>query len=310
MNNWNSIQRIDSPTGASLAVHAQAADSNPKAIIHINHGMAEHAARYERFANALSAAGYHVIAHDHRGHGQTTAPDAPLGLFSNSDGVEKVLADCKAVNQHARTKWTGLPVIWFGHSMGGIIGTLYCIRHGDTLDGAILWNFNVDGGVLVTALRTMLKIARAMKGSDVPSMLANKLTFEDWNRKFKPNRTGFDWLSRDEAEVDKYVADPLCGFPCTNGLWLDVTAMVQAGADNLELAKIRNDLPVNLLGGGADPSTNGGAATKNLAERMKKTGMSDVTLTVTPGARHETLNEINREEATADLIKWLDRRWG
>lgn len=309
MNDWSEIGQLSSPSGASLAVRKLEATGKPKAIIHINHGMAEHSARYGRFASALANAGYHVIAQDHRGHGKTTAPDAPLGTFAKGDGWQKVLADCEAVNAHAREIWPGLPVIWFGHSMGGIIGTAYCIRHSDSLDGAILWNFNVDGGVMISLLRGLLKGERMFKGSDVPSLLANKLTFEDWNRKFAPNRTAFDWLSRDEAEVDKYVADPLSGFPCSVGLWLDVTNLIQLAAKDSELKKIRSDLPLNLLGGEADPSSNFGKSMVRLAHRLNKAGVGDISCKTLPETRHETLNEINRGEETRDLIAWLDARW-
>ncbi len=149
-----------------------------------------------------------------------------------------------------------------------------------------------------------------MKGSDVPSALASKLTFEDWNKKFKPNRTDFDWLSRDETEVDKYVADPLCGFPASNGLWLELIKAIQAASSNDNLAKIRKDLPVNLLGGQADPSSTYGKSLERLTGRLRKAGLKDATLSLLPDTRHETLNEINREETTAALIAWLDERWG
>ncbi|MEL7430488.1 MAG: alpha/beta hydrolase, partial [Pseudomonadota bacterium] len=195
---------LNSPTGASLAVYTWTAAKDAHAVIHINHGMSEHCARYDRFAKALNAAGYHVIAHDHRGHGKTTAPDSHQGLFAKTDGVQKVLDDVTAVNTHARETFKGLPLVLFGHSMGTIIGLNYCIRHADKIDAAALWNSGVDGGALLAVYRFLLAVERMFKGSDVPSTLARKLTFETWNKEFKPNRTVSDWLSSDEAEVDKY----------------------------------------------------------------------------------------------------------
>ncbi len=146
MTDWNEVTTVESTTGASIAIRHMPAKGKARAAIHIHHGLAEHSTRYERFATALSSAGYHAYAHDHRGHGETTATDAPQGVFSDRDGLEKVLADMHAVNTHIRSFHPALPVILFGHSMGGILGTNYCIRHSDRLDGAILWNFNVDGG--------------------------------------------------------------------------------------------------------------------------------------------------------------------
>jgi len=298
---------FESPTGATLNVYSGEAEAAPRGIVQAGHGMAEHAARYERLAADLNRAGFHFIANDHRGHGRTRAPDAPLGIFSARNGGQKVLDDMLAVNMHAREKWPGLPLFYFGHSMGSILGVSYCIRNSDRLDGAALWNSGVDAGPMLRIFRFLLKSERFFKGSDTPSRIAEKLTFEDWNAKFKPNRTAFDWLSRDEAEVDKYVADPLCGFTCSSGLWLDVTGMMLNGADDGELARIRNELPMFLLGGGADPCSSLGSAMTRLSTRLRKAGITDVKDLVLPETRHETLNEINRDDATAMLIEWLSR---
>lgn len=304
-----SLTQIPSSTGANLAIrHMKSA--KPKAVIQIAHGMAEHGERYERFASALAKAGYHTYAHDHRGHGYTTAPDAPQGVFSNNNGLQKALDDMQFVNAHIKQNHPDLPVILFGHSMGAILGANYAIQYSDTISGAAFWNFNGDGGILVSIMTMLLKIERALKGSDVPSNLATKMTFEDWNKKFKPNRTDFDWLSRDEAEVDKYVADPLCGFPVSTGLWLDLTTAIQNIGNNQELQKIRNDLPIHLLGGEADPSSMKGKCLHRLQKRFQQFGHTDVFCKTLPDTRHETLNEINREQQTADFISWLDERWG
>lgn len=310
MNQWNQVTRLAAPGGASLAVRHLQATGKPKAIIHINHGMAEHAERYGRFAKALSVAGYHVYAHDHRGHGNTTAPDAPQGVFAARDGLEVVLEDIKAINEHARSNHPGLPVVYFGHSMGGILGTAYCIRHSTTINGAALWNFNVDSGFMPALFRTLLKIEKALKGSDVPSALAIKLTFDDWNNKFAPNRTDFDWLSRDEAEVDKYVADPLCGFPVSIGMWLDVLATIGAGTATTKMKTIPSHLPFHLIGGGADPCSDFGKAVVRYRDVLKVAGVDDITCQILPDTRHETLNETNRDKSITGFIAWLDQRWG
>lgn len=303
------LSTLDSPTGASLAVYTWTAAKDAHAVIHINHGMSEHGARYDRFASALNEAGYHVIAHDHRGHGKTTAPDAHQGFFAKTDGVQKVIADVDAINGHVRETFKGLPVILFGHSMGTIIGLNYCIQHSDKIDAAALWNSGVDGGALLAVYRFLLSIERMFKGSDVPSTLASKLTFETWNKEFKPNRTQSDWLSRDEAEVDKYIADPLCGFDACNGLWRDVTDMIKTASSDAELARIRNDLPVNLLAGGKDPCSAHGKAVERLAHRLNKAFVGDISCAIHIDNRHEALNELNRDDLTANFIHWLDERF-
>lgn len=300
---------LASSTDAELALYIWQSAIPAKGIVHINHGMAEHCARYDRFAQALNANGYHVIAHDHRGHGRTTAPDAHQGLFASSDGWNKVLNDVLSVNVHAKETWPGLPVIFFGHSMGSIIGLNFCIRNSDQIDAVALWNSGVDGGPLLTIYGFLLRIERMFKGSDVPSAIARKLTFETWNKEFKPNRTTHDWLSRDEAEVDKYVADALCGYDCCNGLWRDLLEGIRAGGDDGELAKIRNDLPMHLLAGGKDPCSDNGKAVSRVATRLENTGITDLTNILHKDNRHEALNELNRDELTTDFIDWLDQRF-
>lgn len=191
--------KLKSPTGAQLQVYQMIAKKKPKAVIQISHGMCEHIERYERFAEFLTNHDYHVIAHDHRGHGLTTAPDAPLGTFAKSDGWNKAIEDVDAVNDEARKQYPDLPIIYFGHSMGAIVGLSYCIKLSNKISAAALWNSGVDGGLLLSIYGFALKVERMFKGSDVPSQIAKKLAFEDWNKKFKPNRTQSDWLTRDEV---------------------------------------------------------------------------------------------------------------
>ena len=300
---------LPSPTGAALCLYSSLPKGKPKAILQINHDMAEHAARYERFAKALNEAGYGVFAHDHRGHGATVAQDAPLGIFAAKNGLEAVLSDIDAVNQHIRQDHPQVPIICFGHSMGSILGLNYALRNSSNIDGVALWNAGVETGALALVYGLILKTQRIFKGSDVPSGIAAKLTFETWNKEFAPNRTPSDWLSRDEAEVDKYVADPLCGFDVSIGLWLDLLGAIYYGADDANLARLPRDMPVHLLAGDKDPCTEKGQSVRNLADRMQRIGLSDVKLTVLSDTRHESLNETNREETTRDFIAWLDKHW-
>ncbi|MCF6322057.1 MAG: alpha/beta hydrolase [Rhizobiaceae bacterium] len=295
-----------SPTGAQLCIYQMDAGNRAKGVVHINHGMAEHAGRYARFAVELTNAGYHVIAHDHRGHGKTKAEDAPLGMFSPKDGLQKTVEDILHVNKLARAKYPGLPVILFCHSMGTILGFNYLLAHPQTVAAAALWNTGFDTGFLAALFKALLGIERMFKGSDVPSTIAHKLTFEDWNKKFTPNRTPCDWLSRDKNEVDKYVADPLCGFMVSNSLWRDVLQGVYFGANDANLSSLPKNLPMNLTAGGADPCSNKGKAAESLAARLTKTGLENVTLNILPHTRHESLNEINRDETIANFIRWLD----
>ena len=302
--------KLKSQTGAELQLYQLETKSAAKAVVHINHGMCEHIARYERFATHLANNGFHVIAHDHRGHGLTTAKDAPLGTFAKSDGLSKVIADIDTVNAKAKALYPDLPIIYFGHSMGAILGLNYCIQHSDKIAASALWNSGVDGGLLLAVYGFLLKVERMFKGSDVPSQIAKKLAFEDWNKKFKPNRTQSDWLTRDAAEVDKYLADPLCGFDASNGLWRDLLGGVKVGADDSQIANIRNDLPIHMLAGGKDPCSDNGKAVERLYSRLKQSGVKDISLTIHQENRHEALNELNRDEVMQEFVDWLDERFG
>lgn len=297
---------VSSPTGAALNVYVRSADATPRGVVQVNHGLAEHAARYARFADALAARGYLTYAQDHRGHGFTTAPDAPLGRFGESDGAAKVIADIAALHETIRREHASLPVIVFGHSMGGLIALNFALRHPSHLAAAAIWNANFSAGLLGRVAQAVLLWERLRLGSDVPSRILPKLTFQDWGKKVPNHRTPFDWLSRDAAEVDKYIADPLCGWDASVSLWRDVFGLVFHGANDRNFADVRRDLPFNLLGGERDPATDGGKAVENLAARMRRMGFSNLTSKVYAETRHESLNEINRDIITSTFLDWLD----
>ena len=311
MNAAPSLASTDSitPTGADLAVIGPTNVHDPKALICIQHGMAEHAQRYGRFQDALAESGYASVVHDHRGHGLTTAGDASLGHFAASDGWSKVTTDALAVADHASRIYESVPLFVFGHSMGGVVAADLAIHHSDRFTGAAIWNIGFRQGALGLAFRALLRMERFRKGSDVPSALARKLTFEAFNKAFAPNRTAFDWLSRDKDEVDAYVADPACGHEVTIGLWLDVLEGMQRCSDDEPLGLLPKDMPFHILGGGADPLTENGKATIAFGKRLRAAGLRDVTTTVLENTRHEALNEVNRGTTTRSFIEWLDKRF-
>lgn len=298
---------LDSPTGARLAVRHLAATGEPRGIVMVNHGLAEHSARYAPFAQSLSRRGYHVFAHDHRGHGGTYATDAPLGRFSSSNGVSKVIADVMAVHAHATALYPGLPVILFGHSMGGIIAANVAESQPQAFSGLAVWNSNLNPGLLGRIGLALLKTERFFKGSDLPSAITPRLTFEAWGKSVPGARTPFDWLSRDATVVDAYIKDPLCGFDISISMWIDVLTMALAGGARRNLARLPKTLPVHLTGGAADPSTEGGKAMAWLDRELAAAGLVSRTLVIHEGMRHETLNEIGREQAISGFIDWCDR---
>lgn len=307
---FQTAELLPSPSGAMLCLHSAQAHGNPRGVVQINHGLAEHSARYIRFAQTLAQAGFHVYAHDHRGHGETRAPDAPLGTFSSRGGAQKALADVAAVNAHIHATHPGLPVILFGHSMGGLITLAYILQHPKTIDAAAIWNANFSAGAAGRLAQLILKTERMLIGSDVPSNILPKLTFRAWARQIPDRRTDFDWLSRDPAEVDAYIADPKCGWDASVGLWLDIFDLVFRGADNRNFGKLPRAMPIHLVGGEKDPATDNGKAVTALARRLRAMSFTDVTEHIYPETRHESLNEVNRDAITQDFIAWLNRVTG
>jgi len=297
---------LASPTGAALNLYVKHATGGARAVVQINHGLAEHAARYARFADFLGERGYHVYAHDHRGHGATKAPDAPLGRFADTNGGDKVIADVVAVHDLIAREQPGLPVIVFGHSMGASVALNFVLRHSARIHAAAIWNGNFSAGLLGQMALGILAWEKFRLGSDVPSRVLPRLTFQAWGKAVPNHRTPFDWLSRDEAEVAKYIADPLCGWDASVSMWQDIVQMTLNGGSNRNLSTVRRDLFVNLVGGGKDPASDGGKAVSHLAGRMHLMGFSNLVSKVYAETRHESLNEVNRNIIMDEFVAWAD----
>ncbi|WLH50804.1 alpha/beta hydrolase [Pseudomonas tolaasii] len=276
-----------------------------RAMIMLSHGMAEHSGRYERLAEALCAAGYGLYALDQRGHGRT-ADEGTLGLYAEKDGWNKVVGDLASLNQHIAHQAPGLPIILLGHSMGSYIAQAYLLHHSASLNGAILSGSNFQPVALYRAAELIARIERARQGLRGRSALIDFLSFGSFNKAFKPNRTAFDWLSRDPVEVDKYINDPLCGFRCTNQLWVDLLGGLQQISKASNLAQIDPGLPILVIGGECDPVSEG-KRLKSLAHALREAGCQNLQLTLYPQARHEVFNETNRDVVTADVLTWLDQ---
>ncbi len=283
----------------------------PRAILQLSHGMSEYAARYAPFATACAAAGIAVYGHDHRGHGGSVDANTPLGHYADADGFAKVVGDLLSVNSFARAKHAGVPVFFFGHSMGSFIGRRFLIDHASAVDGAIL---SATGWRLGIGNRVLKKVAQRdakNNGPRAPSPRMHKLVFGTFNLRFRPARTPFDWLSREPSAVDAYIADPLCGFDCSGQLWADLMAGVYAvEKDENDAARLSPKLPLMLLAGTHDPVSMGGFGHGQLADRYKKAGNSHVTDKRYEEGRHELLNDTNRAEVTKDILGWLSERIG
>lgn len=304
------IINLTAPDGHRLFVRQwrDSSLSEPRAVLHINHGVAEHCARYADVARHFTRLGYVVYAHDHRGHGFSVTGDEALGHFADQDGWKKVIEDVYLVNEHIRKSYPGTPVILMGHSMGSFIVQSYAIRHGDTIDTLVLSGsafhtpFSLSYGELV------MRIEAARAGQRGRSKLINLLTFATYNKTFSPVRTPADWLSRDSRQVDRYLEDTLCGFLCTNRLWLDLMHGLKEIIQHRNLQKIPNRIPVLLFSGEMDPMSYDPQehGIKKLADRLKTCGQHTVHYRVFPKGRHEILNETNRDEVLIFWSQWLE----
>ena len=270
-----------------------------RGVVLIVHGASEHSGRYARFAGVLRDEGCAVYALDLRGHGRT-AESTGRGVIGVR-GMDGVLADVHELASRARADFPSLPVVLFGHSMGSLIAQLYVERYGDALAGYVLCGSTGLTDV-VPEFATMLHDALNAGMGDEPV---------DSFGEFDANgdaRSKFDWLSRDAEEVDKYVADPWCGddSPLTYGFVAATLDTVATAMEPDALARVPKHLPVLLITGEADPVSNGALQVRELEQRLHDAGL-DVTARYYVDARHELLNEINRDEVHADVVTWLNQ---
>lgn len=293
--------------GTPMATYSWPAHGDrPRALVQIAHGAAEHAGRYDRFARHLAAHGYAVVASDHRGHGRTAEHTGGRGV-AGAGGWRAVVADLHAVGERARAGLpAGTPYVLFGHSMGSQLARDFAQEHGGELAGMVLsGTFRSLPGCETQAASARLEREIETDGRDTLSGFVPEL-FGSFNAPY-PHRTGFEWLSRDEAEVDAYVADDRCGFPFSAGLSLDWVLAVRKINDPEQLARIPRDLPVHVAVGDRDPCHSGMTLVYELLEDFRYRGIRRLTWRAYRNARHEILHETNRDEVQADLLAWLNR---
>ena len=309
--------------GTQVYLRRWGIDGAPKAVLHIVHGMAEHSGRYSRLARRLGEEGIEVWAADQRGHGETaSAKNLPgrgglLGHCADGDGFSLVTADIDIINRVIIKERPGIPLFLLGHSWGSFLAQNYIENYdgklspyGDTINlaGCILSGSRGPSRaakiVLGAPIMAMLSF---IMGERMASKLARAMADGPYNKFFRPNRTAVDWLSRDEKEVDAYVADPLCGMLCSVGFYRDMARALRRIHKNEEMGKIRKTLPVYIFSGSADPVGDMSESFAALAVAYRHLGIKDLETVLYPDARHEPLNETNRDEVQESLLSWLLR---
>jgi alpha-beta hydrolase superfamily lysophospholipase len=294
--------RSSAGDNASIVYHAWPAPARPRALVLIAHGAAEHGLRYARFAQALNAAGFSAVAIDHRGHGETGRLGC-LGVFADADGWNRAVADLHQLRGIIAAAHPGVALVLIGHSMGSLMAQQYIAAHGAGLAGVVL-----SGSTLVDGFADLAPLLAAeveAAGRETPSELMAAQMGGGFNAGIANPRTPFDWLSRDAAEVQAYIDDPLCGFPLSCGAWHDMIATHRIPRTPAEYARVPGDLPMCVLAGDADPLNQSLAALHELVRRYREAGLTRITELYYPGGRHEMLNETNRDAVTTELLHWL-----
>ena len=281
-------------------------DVKVKGAVQIAHGMAETSLRYERFAKLLTENGYVVYANDHRGHGKTAGSLENLGYLAEEDGFELLVRDMHQLTVMIKETYPELPVFLFGHSMGSFASQRYMMYYSKELAGVILSGSNGSQNIRNKIGLLVAKSEVKKRGRKAKSQKMNRLSFGNYNRAFKPNRTEYDWLSGDIEEVDKYIDDPYCGGVFTGGFFYDfLQVLIEIGkGKNIDL--VSKNLPIFIFSGDKDPVGNFGKGLKRLYHTYKKHGIKDVTLKLYPEGRHEMLNEINKVEVMKDVLHWIN----
>ena len=276
-----------------------------KAVLQIAHGMAEHKERYEAFAERLNENGIAVYINDHLGHGKSVSSDDELGYFGKKDGWLNFIEDCRSLMKIAQSENPGKPYIFFGHSMGSFVSRAFSAKYGDELAGAVF--MGTSGPNPATSAGQMIsKLVAALKGDHYRSKTIDKIAFGSYNKRTQ-GRTAFDWLTRDDDIVDKYIADPYCGFLFTAYGYRDMMTLLNNVSKKEWFETFPKALPVLLIAGKDDPVGPYGAGVQKVADMLMAAGKNNVSIHLYEGGRHEILNESALfDTVCGDIISWAN----
>lgn len=277
----------------------------PRAVVQLSHGMCEYIGRYEDVAGYLAKNGYAVAGNDHLGHGDTAAGE--YGYFG-PDGARHILQDLHAMNQLARKRFPGLPVILLGHSMGSFFARLFAATYPDSIDALVLSGTAGPNPALLGGILLSRMLSRT-KGEKYRSNVIQKMAFGSYLARIPHPNTPYDWITRDEEIVAAYAKDPRCTFVFTVNAFYEMFCTLRAVSSDRWAAKLKKTTPVLLFSGDQDPVGDYGKGVCTVERMLRAAGVQDLTLLLYPGGRHEMLNETNRQDVYADLLAWLDHRF-
>ena len=282
-------------------------EGEPRAVVQLVHGIAEFIERYDTFANYLTELGFVVVAEDHMGHGASINGGGIQGYFHG--GWFSAVADTHTLLAKTREEYPELPYVLFGHSMGSFMARTILCRYPDSgIAAAVICGTAWQPAFALPLLVKVIEGMNKKLGETAPNQKLNDLVFGSYNGKVPVKRTTHDWLTRDDAIVDAYIAHPLCGFVPSGGLLRDMMQGIYYIEKKDSLAAMRKDLPVLFIAGAEDPVGSYGKGVQQAAAAFRKAGMQDVTVKLYPDCRHEILNELNKEEVFGDVVSWMERK--
>lgn len=281
-----------------------APEGEVKAVIQMHHGMAEHTNRYRNFISAFTDRGYAIFINDMLGHGQSNEDKELFGYFGDKDGYKNILADAKALTDIAKKEYPDKKFIIAGHSMGSLIMRCYINEYGNDFDGAVFIG-TAGPTPIAKAGIPIMKVVAALKGKKHHSKFLNDISLGPYDKPFE-HRTHYDWGMRDTKEVDEYVADPLCGFLFTVAGFMDLSQLTIQCNEDRWFNNVAKDKPVLLMSGDMDPVGNYGKGVTEVYRKLLETDHKNVTLKLYHEARHEILNELNKDEVYNDLEHWIE----
>ncbi len=293
--------------GKIIYVHKWSSKTQAVGVVQIAHGMAEHSARYQKFAEFLTNRGFIVYANDHRGHKKTEGSVENLGFFADENGWNLVVDDMRQLTNIISDENPELPIFLLGHSMGSLLIRTYITKYNDKIKAVVLSGTSGESGFMVKMGKFTAKLIGSLKGKQTPSKLLDNMSFGKFNKAFAPNRTSFDWLSRDNEQVDKYVNDPYCGTVFSNRFFFDMVSGVDYNNQKENINKIDKNLPILFVSGRLDPVGNFGHGVIKVIDAYKIAGIKNIEYKFYEDARHEILNETNKKEVYKDILDWIEK---
>ena len=283
-------------------------DGKPRAVVQIAHGIAEHIDRYRPFMEFMADNGFVAAGNYHLGHGKSIRVPEEQGFFAEKDGWWRVVDDMDKLHDIMSKEYPELPYVLFGHSMGSFLTRTYLIKHPDKYDGVILSGTGHQSPALVLGGNVAASVMAKLNGAMGDGTKLDSLAFGSYLSKIENPRTKFDWLSRDAEQVDKYIADPLCGFVGKIGLYRDMMHGIKFITDKKNIAQMNKEKPVYFMSGDGDPVGDYGKGVERAYKAFCDAGLHDVFMRLYPGGRHEMLNETNKEQVYQDILNWLNEK--